>query len=296
MPPTDVTIRVPATSANLGPGFDSLGLALEIAADICVSVNGTSRAKADDPMGGMALTAARAAFTRAGALEPQGLQARVVRAIPVGRGLGASAVARAAGLLAANTLMGGPLDEATLLLLGADLEGHADNIVPAMLGGLRAVVFDDGGLTQVAVPVPKALRVVLFVPGFSMPTKESRRKLPNRLSRHDATFNIGRAALLVAAVAADRLDALRVATQDVLHQPARAEMFPAMPAIIEAALEAGAHGAYLSGAGSTIAAWVTGGANDVAAAMERAAARAKVAGEIIHTRPSAGGARIIREA
>ena len=288
-----ITLRVPATSANLGPGFDALGLALELAAEISLTIAGPAR-KPRDVMERMIVSAARETYRRAGAPEPPALSARVLRPIPLGRGLGASAVARAAGVIGANTLLGRPLDDAAVLALAAELEGHADNVAPAVLGGLQVVVAENEQLTCVGVPVPEELRVVLYVPEFSMPTQESRKRLPAQLSREDAVYNIGRAALLVAAVAAGRFDAMRTATQDRLHQPTRAGLFPAMPAIIDAAVGAGAHAAYLSGGGSTIAAWATSGEERIGRAMAEAAA-ANIAGEVLYTRPSARGAYVIPE-
>ena len=289
-----ITLRVPATSANLGPGFDTLGLALELAAEITLTTAGPAR-KPRNVMERMIVSAAQETYKRAGETEPPALTAMVLRAIPLGRGLGASAVARAAGVIGANTLLGRPLDDRAVLALAAELEGHADNVAPAILGGLQVVVTDNGRLTCVGVPVPAELRVVLWVPEFSMPTHESRKRLPSHLSREDAVYNIGRAALLVASVAAGRFDAMRTATQDRLHQSARAGLFPAMPAIIEAALNAGAHAAYLSGGGSTIAAWATSGEERIGRAMSEASAAANIAGEVISTRPSARGASIIPE-
>lgn len=294
MSPPHVTVRVPATSANLGPGFDALGIALELSAGISLSVIDAPRAGRDS-MERMVLSAAQAAARRAGA-QPLSLRANVERSIPVGRGLGASAVARAAGIVGANALMGSPLSDDELLRIGAQLEGHADNIAPALFGGLRVVVDDGNAIHHVEVAVPDDLRIVLFVPAFSMPTHESRKALPRRVSREDAVYNLGRAALLVAAVTAGRYDALRAATQDRLHQPARTRFFPAMPALFQAALDAGAHAAYLSGGGSTIAAWVTDREDAVAAALASAAAANGVAGDIMRTRASREGARIIEEA
>lgn len=294
MPPNSVTVRVPATSANLGPGFDALGIALDLAADIRLSLNEADGDRRD-PLERMVLAGARSAYAAAGTPEPASLYVRTEKSIPIGRGLGASAVARVAGVVGANALMGGPLDADTMLRLASELEGHADNAAPALLGGLQVVVFDESGLSHVVVPVPKELRVILFVPDFSMPTKESRQRLPSRLTRQDAVFNIGRAALLIAAVATGRFDALRVATQDVLHQPARSAIFPAMPKLIATALDAGACAAYLSGAGSTIAAWSTDRESEIARALEETASANGVSGHIIQTRPSTEGARIVAE-
>ena len=192
--------------------------------------------------------------------------------IPVGRGLGLSAAARVAGLIAANALMEGGYSPETLLSLAAKLEGHADNAAPAMFGGLCIVLSDDDELQHLRIEPPDDLRLALLIPDFSMPTEESRRRLPTQLTKNQAVHNIGRAAMLVAAIGERRYDLLGVATEDVLHQPTRAQLFPPMYPIFQAARDAGALGVYLSGGGSTIAAFGTDGLEDIAGAMREAAA------------------------
>jgi homoserine kinase len=285
-----VSVRVPATSANIGPGFDCLGLALELWGTI--TVERREPAPADDPMASMAITAALKVFDRAG--EPAGpLAVSYEGNIPIARGLGASAVARVGGLVAANELTGGRLDRDELLVIATDLEGHADNVAPAIFGGLQASVVEDGRVLHTAVPLPAGLQCVLFVPDFRIATKDARRVLPDSLSRADAVHNIGRAALLVAAMARGRFDLLHAATQDRLHQPARTQLFPAMTAIFEAARAAGAHAAYLSGSGSTLCAFATANAQGIADAMAEAARSREVRGEAIITRPTEHGAEVV---
>jgi homoserine kinase len=288
--PDAVTIRVPATSANLGPGFDSLGLALAITQDVTL---GTGHHSA--PMTGLArltLDAARAAFRLAKQHVPE-LAVAAKGDIPIGRGLGASAAARAAGILGANALMGGPLSAEQLLTLGANLEGHADNMAPALFGGLRVVVRDGDRYRHIAAPIAPGLKVVLFIPDFDMPTGESRKLLPQTLSKDDAVHNIGRAALLVAALGRGEWDALDLATQDRIHQPARSQLFKAMPDIFAAAKEAGAHCAYLSGGGSTIAAFATADEERIARAMMQCAISRGYPGRTMITEPSDEGARVL---
>ena len=286
--PRVVTVRVPATSANLGPGFDSLGLALALFARVTLR---EAPGPGPDAVGAMMLSAARAAYRAAGRTPPD-LDAAWEGEIPLARGLGASAAARAGAAVAANALMGGPLSGDALLDLVAGLEGHADNAAPALFGGFQIVVREGGRYRRLAAPVAPGLRVALFVPELEMPTDESRRALPGELPREDAVHNIGRAALLVAALGAGEWEALGVATQDRLHQPARARLFPALPAIIEAARAAGAHGAYLSGGGSTVAAFVTADDARVVQAMAAAAAAEGVAGRTIVVGLSPDGAAV----
>lgn len=277
MPEQSVTIRVPATSANLGPGFDCLGVALDWTADIRLSASDRPQPRPDGPIERMVVSAALSLYARAGIEPPAGLAATFTGDIPVGRGLGVSAAARVAGLLAADTLLDmsggpGPHDREALLMLATQLERHGDNAAPALFGGLQVVVADDDSVVHVGIEPPADLRVVLLIPEFSMPTEESREKLPERLTRNQAVHNIGRAALLVAALTQRRYDLLETATEDVLHQPARATIFTAMYPIFEAARTAGALGVFLSGGGPTIAALVRSDAENVAGAMREAAA------------------------
>src|SRR5262249_22596384 len=159
----------------------------------------------------------------------------------------------------------------------------------------QVVVWDGKQVTHVSVPLPEALRCVVFVPELDMPTGESRKLLPRALERPDAVHNIGRASLLVAALATGRLDALNVATQDVLHQPARAQLFPAMFDIFAAARSAGALCAYLSGGGSSIMAFATEKEAAIGDAMAARARAAGVEGRVILTRPSPRGAHVVEK-
>jgi homoserine kinase len=249
----------------------------------------------DDPMANMAVSAARRVFEKAG-VEPGVLTASYRGEIPIARGLGASAVARAGGLIAANALAGDPLDREQLLVIATDLEGHADNAAPALFGGFQVSVLTDGRVLHTAVPPPDGLHAVLFVPELRIATKDARRVLPETLTRADAVYNIGRAALLVAAMARGRFDLLDTGTQDRLHQPARSQLFPAMYPIFEAAREAGAHAAYLSGSGSTLCALATASTQGIADAMAEAARARDVPGRTIITRPTTSGAEILGEA
>jgi homoserine kinase len=291
--PKKVLLRVPATSANLGPGFDCLGLALDLWAQFTLEARDAPVPPPDDPLLGVVLDAAAAYYAAAAVEAPAGLSVAWQGDIPVARGLGASAVARAAGLVGANALAGGPLGLEDLLPLGAELERHADNIAPALFGGLQVAVWEGQRVTHVAVPLPPRLKVVLLVPERIMPTDESRRLLPSPVPRDDAVFNVGRVALLVAALAAGRLDLLDTATADRLHQPARSQLLPGMDQIMAAARRAGALCAYLSGGGSTIAAWTVEDEAGIADAMRRAADAAGSGGRAIITKPSERGAEVI---
>jgi homoserine kinase len=274
-----ITARVPATSANLGPGFDCFGLALELRSEVTMHVGapfsitiegeGYSRYARDGR--NLVYRTIQTFFDRIGRAPPSFALTSRNRIPPTG-GLGSSSAAIVGALLVANVAAGRPMDADGLLALASELEGHADNVAPAMLGGLVVVVADGGGQPiALSLPVPSELSAIVFVPTFSMPTRRARQLLPAVVPRRDAVFNAGRTALLVAALQAGRPDLLRVATQDRLHQPYRSRMFPAMPTVIEAALEAGACGACLSGAGSALLALAVDRHSQIGEAMQRAA-------------------------
>ncbi len=295
-----VAVRVPATSANLGPGFDALGVALSIfntvtlerASAFGIAIEGEGADRLSRGPENLVFRGVAAAFAACRQELPQ-LHLHCENAIPLARGLGSSAAAVVAGLVAGNALLGEPLSQDRLLDLALEMEGHPDNVTPALLGGCRVVVSSEEGLVSAPVPFPPELRAILFVPDFEMPTQQSRRLLVPEVSRQDAVFNLGRSALLVAALATGRLDLLRVATQDRLHQPARQQLFPAMPKLFQAAVEAGAWGAFLSGSGPTILALATQGEEAIARAMAEVAHREDITGRTWVTQPTDVGAEVV---
>ena len=293
MSPSKVLLRLPATSANLGPGFDCLGLALDLWSAATLEAREVEVEQPQEPLTQMALAAAQAFYEASGVAPPRGLSFDWRNGFPLARGLGASAAVRAAALLGANALAGNPLDAEDLLPIGAALEDHADNITPALLGGLQVAVWEEGRVVHAPVAVPAGLRVVLMVPEMAMPTDESRRLLAAQVPREDAVYNVGHASLLIASLAAGRLELLATACDDRLHQPARSQLLPAMGSIIDAARSAGALCSYLSGGGSTIAAWTLQNEKTIARAMLQAAQAAGCPGETIITTPSAKGAQVL---
>jgi homoserine kinase len=294
MQATSVTVRVPATSANLGAGFDCLGLALDLFAEIVVTFGGAEPPPTEDVGEKMVITAVRHAYTRL-QRQPPALRARYNVSVPLGRGMGASAVARVAGVLAANEYAGRPFDSEDCLAMAADLEGHGDNACPAMFGGLQVCVGAGSRYFHSPAAYPAEAQLALLIPDHSMPTKEARRVLPDSYSREDAVHNIGRAALFVAAMAQGRYDLLAEATDDVIHQRQRSAIFPPLFDIFESARSAGAHAAWLSGAGSTVAALCTGDtARPVAGAMHETLRKAGMTGRSLVTRIAAEGASVPR--
>jgi homoserine kinase len=175
--------------------------------------------------------------------------------IPLARGLGSSAAATVAGLVAGNSLLGEPLTSADLLRLATTIEGHPDNAAAALLGGFTVCALTDGGIESLRFDAPRDLRAVLFIPEVRLSTSDMREALPAEVPLADAVANLSRVAIGVAGMALGRFDLLRVLMVDRLHEQYRAAAYPALPKLVEAARKAGAIGACLSGAGSTILAF-----------------------------------------
>ena len=294
-------VSVPATTANLGPGFDCLGLALDLwnrvtvspSAELRVTVRGEGAGRLPEAARNLVhRSAARAARELGAGLPPVRLEAE--NGVPPTRGLGSSAAATVAGILIADRLAGGVLNRERQLALAAEIEGHADNAAPAIWGGACLAIAGPGGENVVrALAFPQELTCVLLIPDMAMSTGKARSALPRRVPRADAVFNVGRTALLVNALNTGAWADLRLATEDRLHQPPRAELMPATTPLIRAALDAGAYGAFLSGAGPTVLALAPPArAGEVGGAMEREAREREVPARRLDVAPSPDGASV----
>ncbi|MCK5892436.1 homoserine kinase [Aeromicrobium sp.] len=261
---TPVTVRVPATSANLGPGFDALGLALDLydeitveAADSGLHIDVTGAGQGEVPLDEthLVVRAMHAAFDLLGE-RPVGLRLTCRNVVPHGRGLGSSAAAIVGGIVAARALVEGEdrLDDAALFQLATDLEGHPDNVAPALFGGLT-ISWVDGAAAAVE-RLDCQVPVTVFVPPTAVSTAEARGLLPERVPHADAVFNAGRSALLVAALlhAPHRLIS---ATEDRLHQPYRSTAMPESYRLVRSLRVEGVP-AVISGAGPTVLAFARG--------------------------------------
>ncbi|QIN77672.1 homoserine kinase [Rubrobacter marinus] len=256
-----ISVRVPATSANLGPGYDAVGLALSLSMRISlerapqplVEVHGVG---ADLVPRGTDHPAYRAARFVARELGESDAHFHLVQEndIPPARGLGGSAAALVGGAVAANDLLGRAMAPPDLLNLVCDLDGHPDNAAPALLGGLVIGTLTPEGIRSVRLE-PKGLKAVVAVPDFEVSTAAARYALPDSVPHRDAAFNVGRAGLLLGALATGEYGLLRVAMQDKLHQPYRSHLIPGLEDVIEAACRNGAYGSCLSGSGPTVLAF-----------------------------------------
>ena len=294
-----LTVRVPATSANMGPGFDCLGIALDIWNTVSVEVgeerleiSGQGEGHLPRDSTNMVVSSIERVFEELGRARPL-LSVSCHNEIPTTRGLGSSSAALVGGLVAGNELCGGALSRDDLFRIAAEVEGHPDNVAPALFGGMQIAVYRDGGPISATVPIPDGLSAVIYVPDVPMPTDEARGLLDAEVTRSDAVFNIGRAALLARAFATGDLKYLDIATDDRLHQPARQTIFFPMKNIIRAALGAGALGAFLSGAGSTVLAFATEKEFTIGYEMADAAAKSGLTGEVRITSPTTLGALVM---
>lgn len=256
-----VEVLVPATAANLGPGFDTLGLALSVydelevtalpAGEYDIAVTGTGAEEIARDESNLVVRAAARVFAEAGVAMP-GLRIRATNNVPHGKGLGSSAAAVVAGILSAVGLLEGTahFSEADLLRLATELEGHPDNVAPALFGGLTIAWTGERGLGHKKLLVHRGVSPLVLVPGYAMSTSAVRALQPTQVPREDAVFNVSRSALLIAALTQSP-ELLWDATADRLHQDYRAAAMPETSALVRA-LREGGYAAVVSGAGPSV--------------------------------------------
>lgn len=252
-----IKLKIPATSANLGAGFDALGLALtfynyvdmeEAEGCIIFSGDGTDIPKDES---NLIYHTAKTLYEICGR-EFKGLKISQINNIPMARGLGSSSACIIAGLMGANALMDNPLSQDELVNLSAEIEGHPDNIAPALLGGIVTAVFDGRCVHWVKQEVFTTLKFIAVIPDFELKTEKARACLPKEVSHADAVYNLSRAALFSASLLTGKYENLRTAVHDRLHQPYRMELIPHARDVFDIAYTNGAYAAYISGAGPAI--------------------------------------------
>lgn len=294
-----IRVQVPATSANLGPGFDCLGMALELynlvemipaSSGLTIEVSGEGASDIPRDESNLVFQAARRVFSQVG-YSPPGIKLRLINQIPVARGLGSSTSAVVGGVIAANLITGGRLSIKDIICLAASVEGHCDNVAPAVLGGIVVSVQADGDIKYLKIQPPQSLRSVVAVPDFPLATRTSREVLPTQVSFQDAVFNVGRAALLVAALQQGDLNLLGTAMEDRLHQAFRSTFIPGLKKVLAAAKLAGARGVTLSGAGPAIIAFADSNLELIARVMGDTLRQNGVKSRVLVLKPSPIGAR-----
>lgn len=307
-----VVVEVPASSANLGAGYDCIGVALAITNRVELEVRGWSGGSIEltvDGEGRNELTEDRdnrfvrgleAALVEGRGPLPDGVGWRIAmqNRIPLSRGLGSSAAATVAGIVAANALLGESLDMAAQLRIATAVEGHPDNAAAALLGGFVVAAGDATDVEALHFDAPRDLRAVLFIPDLRLSTRDMRKALPATLPIDDVVANLGAVAIGVAGLATGRMDLLSRLTVDRIHEPYRATVYPQLPRLVQAARDAGAIGACLSGAGSAILAFTDSMATitRIEAALAAVAADTDLPGRITVVEPRNQGARVVASA
>ena len=300
-----VRVRVPASTANLGPGFDTLGMALNLytwiemspAESTRITLIGEELAGLPTDKRNLVYQVAQQVFQAAGVSCPE-LEIAMYSEIPLTRGLGSSASAIVGGLAAANALIGRPLSDDGLFQIAARLEDHPDNVGASLFGGI-VVAYWDGTRAEYAVIEPhERLDVLAVIPDYHLSTEKARHALPKQVPLKDAVFNIGHTALLVAALAQGNLAMIRHAMKDALHQPYRTALVPGMERILAEAADHGALGAALSGAGPTMLAFAdaeSGSRETLQAFMLSAFAEEGIAARAIWLKPERQGVQILTQ-
>ena len=259
-----VKVKVPATSANMGAGFDCLGVALglynyveteETDGGLVIDIKDSTADYLPLNEKNLIYRSMKTLFEEVG-YKVKGLHIIQENNIPVTRGLGSSSAGIVGGLLAANEISKAGLGKDDILAMAARIEGHPDNVAPAILGGMTVNVTDFGKIKYVKADVPDDLIFAAFVPEFTLSTKKSRKILPNTVSVRDAVFNMGRSALLMSSIMTGKYENIRAATADKLHQRYRKKFIPNIDDVFKASYKAGALGVYLSGAGPAVVAIV----------------------------------------
>jgi homoserine kinase len=306
------SVEAPATIANLGAGYDCLGLAVDLQLQVRVeavapladpssidlTVHGDCVGELPADRSNRFIVALEAGLRELGfdGLDSVGWRVEMTNPIPLERGLGSSAAATVAGLVAAGAIAGRELDAPTMLRLATSIEGHPDNVAPGLLGGLVASIALEDRVEAVRLDPPRNVHVVAWIPERKLPTSQMRRVLPDSVPRADAVANLARVAVGVAGLASGRADVLALLTEDRLHEPYRAEVYRELPELVTAARRAGALGACLAGAGSTVVAFVDGSdesaADQVGAAFRSTASRLGQPGRLSVLTPARTGARV----
>lgn len=285
-----VKIRVPGTSANLGPGFDTLGIACSCYNELELTLHRDERLEievygegADDiPTDGRNIvwrSILRVLKRLECDNEFKGAKIVMKNDVPLSRGLGSSATAIVGGIVAANEALGAPLTGQDLLKIATDMEGHPDNVAPALFGGMTISTVKNGWPETFRFMPRLHFKMVVAIPDFYLPTKAAREVLPDKVDRSDAIFNIGSTAMLIAALLKGSKRFIYNAFDDRLHQPYRTKLIPGMQDVFKAAKDNGAMGAFLSGAGPCLIAFADNGEDNVGQAMVKAFAAHNVKAE-----------------
>jgi homoserine kinase len=298
-------VQVPGTTANCGSGFDAVGMACTIYNDFeltmtenqgfSLKVTGEGAGAIPENDRNIALQAVKMVFEKIG-YSYQGIQIRMHNRIPLARGLGSSAAAIVAGLVAANAITGDKLTKQEIFDMATQLEGHPDNVAPAIFGGITVSTVSRGLNKQahcLRFMPNKALKLVVAVPDFKLSTKAARQVLPEAVPMKDAVFNISRAAMLIGALSQGKFEYLSFGLEDKIHQPYREKLIPGMQDVFKAANKNGALGSAISGAGPCLIAFTEGNAQKIGNAMIAAFAKHNVKANFYELLIDPTGAKVV---
>lgn len=299
-----INVKVPATTANLGPGFDALGLALDLWNEaqfvetqdekITVKIKGEGKNLLPSDASNAVAEAALLVYQLAG--KPYtGMQIKCLNRVPLGSGLGSSSAAMLTGMLGANALLGNPFSRDEILKLAIETEGHPDNVAPAMLGGLVASIIHENHVVSLRLTLTSRrspVHITVVLPDFDFPTKQARALLPNQIDRKDAIHNISRAVIVTEAFRIGDMDMLGEAMEDKLHQPYRIPLIPGAQNAMDAMKQAGASAVALSGAGPSLIAFSSKAETTIGESAKRAFAQAGLNSRVYPLKISRRGAEV----
>ncbi len=299
-----VRVRVPASTANLGPGFDTLGMAFQFYTNLTMRVASTTEirlignevAELPTDKSNLLYKVAATLFEKAGKAVPE-LYIEVESEVPLTRGLGSSAAAIVGALAGANALADQPFTNDQLFAIASEMEGHPDNVGASMFGGIIVATMPDergAAVPYVRLPVPGELQVLVVIPNYWLSTEKARTVLPDLYSKADVIYNVGHSSLLVAALAQGNLDLLAQAMRDRLHQPYRSQLVPGLAEMLTTAHEHGALGAALSGAGPTTLFFYSGAENEqkLRGFVDRVMTTHAITYQAIELKPDVEGVRV----
>lgn len=300
-----IHVKVPATTANLGPGFDAIGLALNLWNEaeflatedgrFSMNIMGEGADSLPRDENNSIAEAALLLYKQAGKTFT-GMRIHCINRVPLGSGLGSSSAAMLTGMLGANGLLGYPLTDEEVLKLAIETEGHPDNVAPAMLGGLVASIVHNDRVLSIKLPARanrSPVHVTIVLPAFDFPTHQARAILPLQVQRKDAIFNISRSIMVTEALRTGDLDLLGNAMEDTLHQPYRLPLIPGAQNAMEHARHSGAAAVALSGAGPSLIAFSSRADPKIGRAMQKAFSEAGLSSRVFELDTSTEGAEVM---
>lgn len=290
----NMILKIPATSANLGPGFDCIGMALDLynfvefhelnegMLEIIVEKEGSTELPTDH--NNLLFKAYKSVFEYLN--KPvMGIHLKLINNIPLSRGLGSSAAAVVGGVLVANKILGEPLTKEELLKLAVKIEGHPDNVAPALFGGIVLSGSNGDQVFYRKISPGVMLKCSVLIPDFHLSTKKARSVLPKMISLQDAIFNVGRMGLLVDALHSENYEMLNIAIEDKLHQPYRSKLIPGLDDIFKLAKELNLLGVSISGAGPTVIVFHKDGDQDKVKKLQEVFKNYNIDSNLVHLNP-----------